>query len=96
MKATTAMKAKCINLVQVSWWDASSNDRWRKRSDVKNDERFVCYTVGWLVHENKTSITVASTISPLDEETLSMTMNIPRGCIKKIVKVQSGPRTDDM
>lgn len=78
-------KSKRPRLLHVQWDDSgSSNGVWRRENDLRNDRPMQCQTVGWVVHETKDHMTLASswcnTGSGLD---YSGDMTIPKAVIRK-------------
>lgn len=73
-------------LVAVHWLDASAITGWEDPDD-KNTTAHEAVTVGWLVREDKVSVTISSTISFAPGEDnkyqINAAMIIPRGMIVK-------------
>ena len=71
--------ATANKLVYVHWVDACSEDAWINVNNVKPYALFTC-TVGYLVAENKETISIASTIN--DANDVCCIMHIPKKWIK--------------
>jgi hypothetical protein len=72
-------------LVAVHWLDAASISGWESPDD-KDTTAHTAITVGWLVREDKVSVTVSSTIAFApgeDKYEINAAMTIPRGMIVK-------------
>lgn len=69
-----------MKVQHVTWADHSGSQRWTEISDP--DLRlFECETIGYVVAENDEALVLASTLSPDDRYTVSMT--IAKSCIRK-------------
>ena len=62
--------------LEILWRDACSNDGWR--SSEKKEKVMKVTTIGYLLHEEKDSISV---VQNLGEGTISCSMTIPKECI---------------
>ncbi len=75
-------------LLLVEWEDAAgpSTSGWRSTENVIQ-EPFMCRSIGWLVREGPTHITLAGHIGNVDgdesDEQVSGYMHIPRGMIRR-------------
>ena len=71
-----------MNMVLVEWDDAYSSGGWHvARSGV--DRVSVCTTVGLLIEETNQRLTIAQNFSSTSGN-IADTINIPKGCIKRI------------
>jgi hypothetical protein len=74
--------------VYVEWEDSSSHSTgfggWTPIRDVietmEEHSTFKCFTIGWLVHEDEKSITVAHTVAPVNNS-VNEPMTIPKSAI---------------
>ena len=81
-----------MKLVHLTWRDAfhPENCKWYGQDDLDEfvmDCDFICENVGWVVHEDKDMITLASMVSG-DNKSYSHIQRIPVGCVvkKKIIR----------
>ena len=68
-----------MKLVYIEWVDATTSDGWEK-FDIHQHGIDYCKSVGWLLHEDKQQIVMASTVS--DNQT-NQRIAIPKAWIKK-------------
>ena len=78
---------KKFTKVHVIWYDAGSHDPWQAPNDL-DEKSTLCNTIGYLCKETKNDIYVASTFS--SDGDVCCTMQIPKRCIKKMIKVKNG------
>ena len=82
-------KKEMLNkLVLITWFDAFHQDgcRWTSKDELEEfikDNEFLCKNVGWVIHQDKSMITVSSQITSKGEQA-SHIQRIPIGCIKNI------------
>lgn len=77
-----------MKLVLVEWLDAVTDDAgWKKIEDVAKTRPPVCKSVGWILKDTKTHITIAATIHGAD---CDGDVTIPRGMIRKVTEL--GPK----
>lgn len=74
-------------LLLVTWTDAGtvSHGDWMSREDVlehARPEQFTNRTVGWLIHEDKTGIVLASQIADGERPEYDLVMRIPKSLIR--------------
>ena len=71
-----------MKAVYVEWEDASSafGDAWTPREDVIKRGVCKCKTIGFIIHEDKNSITVVASLHRSD---VAGDMNIPKSAIRK-------------
>jgi hypothetical protein len=72
-------------LVLVEWVDSSMRADWN--TDAPRDEVLTCFSVGWLAHKGKNSLTL---IPNWTEELTAQhcaDMTIPTRAVKKIIKL---------
>ena len=81
-------------LIYVKWRDSCGvSSSWEYLKDFKFENDIVsAESVGWLISENKVSITLVSNITNRDENEdveIVGSMSIPKGCIikRKILKI---------
>jgi len=74
-------------LVLVRWMDATADADWLDLDDIKADMDLMVVTIGWLVNENSIFISIASTLSTVENGKPLFTniMYLPRCCIEKTV-----------
>jgi hypothetical protein len=71
-------------LVEVEWSDAITHGAWDSRdAHIKAARTRPLRTVGYLVQKNRTSVTVAQSMSSVTQH-IADTMTIPRGEVRKI------------
>lgn len=76
-----------MKLVLVKWIDAVTKDiGWRKIEDIKKQKPDKCETVGWIIKQTKSHVTIVSTIGG-DECDGDIT--IPLGMIKEIIPLEA-------
>jgi len=75
-------------LVVVEWLDAYVSGGWSDIDDVDHLPT-LCHSVGWLVVENDTYVTIVPNISKREDLTTHCLgqISIPRGCIVKMTPV---------
>lgn len=71
-------------LVEVTWHDAKSDERWRSLRDILEDQEPLARvrSVGFLLRKNRAVVVVGHGIS--DDGDYESTMAIPRACVKQI------------
>lgn len=72
--------------VIIVWEDAYSIDEWFSEQEIKKDNCPLIHTCGFLIENTKHRIVVTSNYDP-NNENLSCTMVIPKGMVKKIIKL---------
>lgn len=73
-----------IPLVMVQWVDAISDDRWADFHDALREELAPCVTVGFLIHQTDTHITIAASTHS-DLQRVGDRMTIPNTWQTKII-----------
>lgn len=74
-----------MKLVLIEWLDAVTDDAgWKKIADVQAQRPPVCRSVGWILKETKSHITIAATIHGDD---CDGDVTIPRGMVRKITEL---------
>lgn len=74
-----------MRLVLIEWLDAVTDDAgWKKISDVARIRPPVCRSVGWILKETKSHITIAATIHGDD---CDGDVTIPRGMVRKVTEL---------
>ena len=79
-------------LVEVFWYDATSNDSWREKEEVAQGKRrkqpsselIYCHTAGILVYEDKKQICITDTET--NSGSVRGTFTIPKPWIKKVIR----------
>ena len=81
------MKGPNANLVLVEWVDSCSNASvWSQVGDLP-DEPKTCFTVGWVIENNRKHIQLASSAGLADDDSfdaVSGDMTIPKGCVVRV------------
>jgi len=88
----TEREYACEELVIVKWIDIqSASSHWQSPEDCKELRPADCATIGWILEENETYITLASDISIQvsqgNEEGYGGVICIPKGCITETVRL---------
>ena len=65
-------------ILYIEWIDAFSTDEWCEKEELEEEE--LCFSVGWLIDENKKYITIATSVNGEDG---CGYISIPKGCIIK-------------
>ena len=79
-------------MVFVEWYDTAGFDNgWHTLGQVQDAATLAVYSLGWLVKDEKEYITIVSSMSLQDNPKCLGDSCIPRGCIKRIVKLK-GPK----
>lgn len=72
-----------MKLVHIKWVDAiTDNHGWRPIEDVRKGVPSKCQTVGWIIKQTKTHITVVGTIGEGD---CDGDITIPMGMVTEII-----------
>lgn len=73
-----------MKVVYIEWIDAVASVGWEKQSIPHSPD--LCQAIGFLIHEDKTGITLAATVS---KEESNSRITIPKGWIKsrKVIKI---------
>lgn len=71
-------------IVEIEWLDIITQSGWSVMKDVLEAEPIQCKTIGYLVAERETHITVAHSLQP-DSSDYTV---IPLGCVKNIRKIE--------
>ena len=76
-------------LIEVEWVDiASHNNGWMTIEEtLKTIHPALCRTVGYLIGSDKLNIRLAM-LQTIEDNSIGMTMVIPKGCILKIRKIK--------
>lgn len=74
-------RLKYNDIIEVIWWDASSNSEWRDEEIVRKEKPTICHSIGYYtIHDGD-----ALVLSPdYNDSKDRSTVLIPRGMIKKI------------
>ncbi len=81
-------------LVLVEWTDAAASTEatWhRVDSVIRDDTPFTCFSVGWIMSENTTHITVAphfGNVHEKDGEQVTGFMHIPKPMIRRMRRLK--------
>ena len=76
-----------LQLVEVTWWDAASDGRWKTFEDTRAEARdglLECQTVGYLVKVGKHALTIAQTRNSNGK--IGGDWSIPRRWVVKVVR----------
>jgi hypothetical protein len=86
------MKLPNYPLVKVFWLDSHVTPEWVSIEEIQDNATSLdCVSVGFLVHENKESVTVASHVSIAGRRYTAScdgAMTIPRKAITKMVRLK--------
>lgn len=80
----------------VEWEDAFSNDGWQSDTEVKNlieKEKCITINVGWILHEDKDYIVIASRKLKWESPEMckwGLIQKIPKGWIRKRMIYKNG------
>lgn len=75
-----------LKLVLVEWEDSHHRPGWT--SDEANPKPLPCRSVGWLVAQNASAITLSANVSVEETPQRCGDMTIPRRCIVRITKLR--------
>lgn len=79
-------KQKKLSLVLIEWEDANHQGAWHTPIQAKewweNKENYLCRNVGFLLHEDKKCVVVASRLAK--DNDVGMLQRIPRNWVQKI------------
>lgn len=56
-------------MIYVEWVDSCQSHNWQAVEELKSQRSLHCFSVGWIVAENKDSITLAANISEKNHPT---------------------------
>ena len=75
-----------MQIIMIEWEDSCTEPTWHRR-DSGLDTTASCVSVGVMVHEDTSKITIFQSIS-ITTGNIGDTITIPRGCIKRIRKLK--------
>jgi hypothetical protein len=80
-----------MDLVRITWIDSHSPNMnlWVPREDIDH-ELLEIDTVGFVLHECKKSVTLASQIALGNSASVAGVITVPKVCIKKRKKLSNG------
>ena len=82
----TAAKKQNYHVVEVSWQDSSSDDRWQSAVDTRILD---CWTAGYLVHRDKKVVVIALNCASVhSNNACGHTMTIPMAVVSKITRLK--------
>lgn len=86
------MKYKLNRPEVVFWRDAfnPAESKWMGEKDLDDfiaDVDFVVCNMGWIIHEDKNMVTIASMVSK--QQAVAHIQRIPKGCIIKRTKIKN-------
>jgi len=76
-------------LLRVEWEDSASRGKWHRTTEIGRRATLQCESVGYVVRSDKHEIVLAQSIC--ENEDINDTMAIPRGCIRKVRRLQGKP-----
>ena len=88
--ASSERKRKEYNLCIITWVDILATSGWEKEKEIECPE---LVSIGWLIHQDRKTIKIASTLDREDslgdskDEALPIPYSItafPKGCVKNI------------
>ena len=83
-------KYKPLQLIEIIWDDATSDDGWNYDGIAKDDNGLgECRTVGYFLRWTGKTIQLAPTIS-LDPKGVAGVWSIPRSGIRRVTKLKGG------
>lgn len=71
-------------LVEVEWYDTTSDPNWQSRDKVLSESLTICFTVGYLIDNSDYAVVLAHTVNGDDSDYTK----IPAGCVKRIRRVK--------
>ena len=71
-------------MVKVEWVDTTGHTEWVGWDEAREQDICTFWSVGFLVQETDDKIQIAQTANA---NTVSNTLLIPKGCVKKIEKI---------
>jgi len=71
-------------IVLIEWVDSKGLERWEYLDEIEPIPPCICYSVGFLIEDNKDYLTIALGLS--ETQVLGRT-TIPAGCIRNIRKL---------
>ena len=81
------MDRKNLRPLYVEWIDSTSTHGWESIEDtLKMKENITCFTLGWLLHEDKNVIVMVLNYDLVDKDRVNHVNNsivIPKVCITK-------------
>ena len=81
--------SKKLTPVIIKWQDAESCDAWKGIEEVSSEYKLAeIYTLGWLIKETKTLITVALSYDT-DNDRVSSTITIPKKWTTEVRKLRT-------
>ena len=80
-----ATDLKKLPRVEVTWFDAKSDNSWQSFDEAREQTPSECKSLGWLVKTGKKVVTLAGSINDMGH--LSDTVTIPKSWVTKIVRV---------
>lgn len=78
-------KIKEGDLVVIAWADACTHGGWRDKADYKKYSFMPCASVGWVVTNTSTHVTVVQTVA---EDQMTDSITIPKGWIKDMRRLR--------
>lgn len=78
--------------VLIHWYDTVGDSQtWCSLEEALDKHSASCYTIGYLIKDVPSAITLAGTLSmAYDDEAIGQFMIIPRGCIDSIIRLTEG------
>lgn len=74
-------------ILEIEWEDTTTISGWRSDGFLQKAVPSPCRTVGYFRKQDKNSITITKSIADDDDDGLDG-QTIPRGCIKKIIRLK--------
>jgi hypothetical protein len=71
-----------MKIMMVEWLDSMSESGWNNLSYLKKNEPIKCVTIGILLEDSDSHLTVVQSVSDLGKAGESMT--IPKCCVKRM------------
>ena len=75
------------DILEIEWDDTATKMGWQRDKVLQDESPAPCRSVGYFRKQNKNCITIAKSVSDDDEDGLDA-QTIPRGCIKRIIRLK--------
>ena len=79
------MSARRDWIVEVTWVDSCSYNRWAHRDDHESHGPSECKSVGYLIAKDRKSLRISQNMA--DGDKCDSTMAIPMGCVKRVRRI---------
>lgn len=79
---------KLFDLVEVYWQDAHSDGAWSEYKDALRQEQMIVRNVGYFAGWTEQDEFIISNMQALKDNMLGWRMYIPRGMVKRVIKIK--------